>query len=339
MRVFAVALALATAAAQKSPQRGKGDTSGSAEASKAPRPGTSCRLLERQVLTAVNPPVHRLRFELPSTALVPSCCNGAPGLTHVRVKAPDAVGQTMRLKPYSAHVDFANRTFDIVVKIYLPDDQPSAAVSAYLGAVPIGDMVHVPELRAWDWRRESRRMGMVCLGVGITECVALAEPLLLSGAEVRMVYANRDAAHAVLVPRLRALLHAHPSHFRLRHCISTKPADDTNLEPGPSRPGERTTHGRVSPTVLEEEFGGAWGDGSAVEHFLVVGSPTMEQAVLGMLGRARLVDLAALRGHPPWFAMKGPYGVNSEWTALSPPEPARDAEHKVGRGGAQRTEL
>mmetsp|Transcript_33886 Transcript_33886/g.79337 ORF Transcript_33886/g.79337 Transcript_33886/m.79337 type:complete len:334 (-) Transcript_33886:8-1009(-) len=317
--VFAVLLAVAVDGSRAGRA---GDATRSDEASAAPRPGTLCRLVEREVLAAADPSiapprlaVHRLRFELPFAARVPPCCGGASGLVHVRVKAPTATVQTAaRLQPYSAHVDTANRTFDIVVKIYPPvKDPPSPAVSAYLGAVAVGDYVHVPELRAWDWRRESRRMAMVCFGVGITECLTLAEPLLRFGAEVRLVYANRDAAQTVLLGQLHRLLDLYPSRFRLRLCMSAE-------EPGPSpsRAGERMTHGRVSSAVLKDEFGGAWGDGNVAQHYFVVGSPEMEMAALSMLGRALLVNMATLRGHPPWLAMKGPYGKNSKWEALSP---------------------
>ena len=58
----------------------------------APRKGTQCALLSREVLVAASetdPAVHRLRFAWPSTfGGAPSCCEGADGVIHVHVRAP-----------------------------------------------------------------------------------------------------------------------------------------------------------------------------------------------------------------------------------------------------------
>ena len=82
---------------------------------------------------------------------------------------------------------------DLFVRVY-----PWDGVASYLGSMAVGELAHVPEVRAWDWARESRRVGMVCFGVGVTECVQCADALLRAGAEVRLIYANRDLAHAIL---------------------------------------------------------------------------------------------------------------------------------------------
>lgn len=247
----------------------------------------------------------------------------------------------MRIQPYSAHVNLTSATFDLFVKVY-PDDRSSAGVSAYLGGVSEGESVHVPEIRAWDWRRESRRVGMVCFGVGVTECVVAASALLRAGAEVRMIYANRDMAQAFLLRPLRTLLEAYPRRFRLRHCLS-RPASGTNVDveqrPSVEQGQEHTTLGRVNASVLWEEFGGPWLDGSDAEHFLMVGTTQMERAVLGMLGEAHLVDLSAIRGHPDFLLMKGPLGDNSGWEPLSPHEQEAAAMAKAGQAPLPRTEL
>jgi len=293
----------------------------SGEAKLPPRSGTLCKLLSREVITDISiiPAVHRLRFSLPGEARMPECCDGEGGMLHVRVKAPDASGQTMRLNPYSAHIDSSNQSFDLLVKIY-PGEPPShPGVSGYLGTVDVGEYVHIPEIRALDWRRDSKRAGFICFGVGITECLGAATDLLEAGAEVRMLYANRNAGDQFLLDELRALLVKYPGMFRLRHCLS-RPAPGSVNEPGPSTEGERTTHGRVDFEVLKEEFGGEWQDGGEVKHFLFIGTPLMEQSVLGMIARAQLYDFSTLRGHPPFLLIKGPYGNNSGWEALSPPE-------------------
>merc|ERR1740130_858990 len=180
-------------------------------------------------------------------------------------------------------------------------------VSEKLCALPVDAYAHVPEIRALDWRRDSKRVGMVCFGVGITECLGPAEALLKAGGEVRLVYSNRNAEQIILLDEARALLRAYPGSFRLRHCLS--------------QPGEKLTRGRVDHKVLAQEFGGAWKDGGVAEHFLMIGTSDMERSVLGLLGRASLVDFSKIRGHPLFLLLKGPHGTNSDWAALSLPEP------------------
>jgi hypothetical protein len=156
----------------------------SGESDLKPRPGTHCQLLSREVLTvadATTTPstlaVHRLRFALPAAFRTPGCCDGESGMLHVRVKAPDANGK-MLVRPYSAHVHPANQTFDLVVKAY------PGGVSEKLCSLPVDAYAHVPEIRALDWSRDSKRVGMVCFGVGVTECLGPAEALLKAGGEV-----------------------------------------------------------------------------------------------------------------------------------------------------------
>ena len=66
--------------------------------------------------------------------------------------------------------------------------------------------------------------------------------------------------------------------FRVRHCLS-QPGPETTLEPGKAKQGARATRGRVDYEVLNEEFGGKWSDGSAVEHFFMIGTSAMERQV------------------------------------------------------------
>lgn len=74
----------------------------------------------------------------------------------------------MRLQPYSAHLDETSQSFTLIVKVYSGGPPEFAGVSGYLGSVEVGDFVHVPEIRQLDWRRDSKRTGMVCLGVRST---------------------------------------------------------------------------------------------------------------------------------------------------------------------------
>ena len=238
-------------------------------------------------------PVLRLRLALPeSWTAAPTCCGGkGMGVLHVNVKE----------KPYSAHLDEANRSITLIVKVY--HDHQGA--SGYLASVPVGGFINVPKIRAWDYHHDSRRTAMVCFGVGITECLGISEVLLARGAEVRMVYASRDPAQVLLLAELRSLLNAHPTRFRVRHCRSRRhhTLGLSLQEPERAPPGESVTHGRVDATVLRQEFGGPWGDGAPAEHFLLVGSKEMERAALDMVFEAGLRDASQLRGHPDCLLM------------------------------------
>ena len=297
------------------------------EHSAAPRAGTSCRLLQRDVLVEAGAnmlAVHRLRFELPVTASgEPACCRGeGSGMVHVHVRAPDADYQHPRINPYSATLNMTDRTFELVVKIYPGGPPTSPGVSAYLGKLAVGASAHVPEIRSLDWYRTSRRVGMLCFGVGLTECIRPATVLLAAGAEVRMIVANRNAAQAVLLERVHRLLREFPTRFRMRHFLSQSSASSSSIdEPaarGPTQPGQaRTSHGRVDAAILAEELGGAWLDGEAAQHFLVVGTSAMEQEVFEMLIASGVFPPP--RGHPDFLLIKGPVGHNSAWEPLSPP--------------------
>ena len=107
------------------------------EAAQPPRAGTLCKLVSRQVLNAnavaqdsTTAEIQQLRFTVPSTFTVPVCCGHSShdvtttGLVHVHIKAPDVYNQTLRMQPYSAHLNYYRGYFDIIVKIYTTDGPP-----------------------------------------------------------------------------------------------------------------------------------------------------------------------------------------------------------------------
>lgn len=149
----------------------------------------------------------------------------------------------------------------------------------------IGKKVHIPEIRAMDWKsRSTDNAAFICFGVGITECYAPAKRLLRNGAEVRLLYASRTVEDRIYLDELHALLQNYPTRFRVRHCLSQS-ASETETQEGPTRPGtERISYGRVNATIFREEFGSPWLDGGHVpEQYLFIGTSEMEQAVLGMI--------------------------------------------------------
>ena len=135
-----------------------------------PRDGTLCRLTSRDILCKTAPQVHRLRFALPTVAGgEPACCGGAGGgIVHVMIRAPAVFNQSERIDSATLGGD---GSFSIVVKVYPGEPPAYAAVSAHLGSLPVGEYAHVPSIRAQDWRRDAARVGMLCFGVGLVECL------------------------------------------------------------------------------------------------------------------------------------------------------------------------
>ena len=287
----------------------------------APRAGTLCRLVARDVVVAASDAgfaVHRLRFALPpSYGGTPRCCGGEEGIVHVNVRAPEADAAAApsggRLRPYSATLD--GDTFELHVKIC--DDR--GGVSAFLGAVAVGEEVHVPEIRAVDYVRGSRAAAMVCFGVGVTECVPAAEALLRNGGEVRALISCRDASQVVMGEALDALAERYPGRVRLRYYFSRPRPGDVPPRGGDHRRDVRA--GRVDAAALADAFGGNWSDGGlTARHLHAVGTEGMKVAAFKMSLEAGLfADQRQARGHPRFALMLGPYGENAPWRPLSPP--------------------
>ena len=239
-----------------------------------------CELLSRDVLTAADAStgthaVHLLRFALPHGSRV------SGPTAHVKVQAPDEAGQLNRVRAYSMLLDEKAPTFNLTVKIYPGGPPATRGTSAFLGALPLGHTLHVPETRAIDWARSpsaAMRVGLVAFGVGIAECVEPVERLLAEGAEVRLLTASRHEGQLLYRERLHGLLASHSGHFTVRHCLS-RGAGDTDsagraggvgsiaLAPTDAAqsnppvdcptcvPGERIIHGRIDEGVVREAFG------------------------------------------------------------------------------------
>ena len=111
---------------------------GLGETGAAPRAGTLCKLVEREVLVEadlINLAVHRLRFALPSTfSGLPECCGGASGVAHVTIRGPDR-GDEQIYRYYTATL--LDGCFEVIVKIYRV-----GGVSEYLGRLQIGASAH-----------------------------------------------------------------------------------------------------------------------------------------------------------------------------------------------------
>ena len=285
----------------------------------APRAGTLCRLVERTVVVEAGdagPAVHALRFALPrGYGGPPACCGGEKGIVHVHVKAPEGAvsaesnrtdaADGERLRPYSAELE--DDAFTIHVKVY-----PYRGVSEFLGGLPVGASVHVPEIRAMDYARSSKRCAMVCFGVGVTECAPAAEDLLLRGAEVRVLLGFRDSSQVVMGDRFERLAEAHAGRLRVAHFYSRPRDGDVDAARG-------RFAGRIGADAFAAHFGGAWADGGGLEHLHVVGTSAMERETIAVAMGSGIIK-EKIRGHPLFLLMLGPGGDNAPWRPLSPPE-------------------
>jgi ferredoxin-NADP reductase len=240
-----------------------------------------CELLSREVLVPADPArdaleVVRLRFQLP-----PGAQPGVPP-AHVKVRAPDAPGQTGRVRAYSMLLGAgdAPRAFNLTVKVYPGGPPRSRGTSNYLGGVAVGESVHVPQTRTVPFAEAPagvRRAGMVAFGVGIAECLEPMEELLRAGAEVRLLYASRDEASIVHAEELRALLAAHAS-LRVHHFLSRQHREEAAV----CATSERFSLRRIDEEAVADEFA-EWVGSSA--RFLVVGTGQMEHRAEAWLRR------------------------------------------------------
>ena len=179
-------------------------------------------------------------------------------------------GSVTRLRPLGADIW---RSLDASFGSFVrhPGEPPAyAAVSSHLGSLPVGEYAHVPSIRAQDWRRDAARVGMLCFGVGLVECLHPAEALLAAGAQVRIINAARRRSDLILLPRLRALLSSHPASLSVLHRLS-RPEGGREVEAGGGDGAgeaggrgagaasgwgrERTADGRVDAAAVASEFG------------------------------------------------------------------------------------
>ena len=159
-----------------------------------------------------------------------------------------------------------------------------------------------------DYYRDTRRVAMMCFGVGVTECLPLATRLPARGAEVRMAVADRDASRVVLRREFAELEAAYPTNLRVRRYFSRpRPGD---LEQG---------YPRIDAEAVRDFFGGSWIDGKPAEYLEIVGSARHERDAYEMVLEAGIWSRSH-NEHPRFIIMKGPVGFNAPWRPLSPPE-------------------
>ncbi|MFP4273823.1 MAG: 2Fe-2S iron-sulfur cluster-binding protein [Paracoccaceae bacterium] len=73
--------------------------------------------------------------------------------------------------------------------------------------------------------KTEERLVLIAAGSGITPMVSIAADALKRGAEVTLVYGNRDSAHIMFREALEALKDRHVDRFTLIHVLSREPQD------------------------------------------------------------------------------------------------------------------
>ena len=161
-----------------------------------------------------------------------------------------------------------------------------------------------------DYHRDSRRVAMMCFGVGVNECLPLGTRLLERGAEVRMAILDRDASRVVFGREFAKLEAAYPTSLRVRRYFS---------RPRPGDPEQG--YPRIDVAAVRDFFGGNWIDGKPADYLEIVGSGRNERDAYEMVLEAGIWSKVHVgKGHPPFIIMKGPDGFNAPWRPLSPPE-------------------
>ena len=263
---------------------------------------TDCELLSREILAPADAAtgalaVHRLRFAFPANGSWPA----APA--HVKARAPDAPGQRMRVRAYSARVCDDGASFNVTVKIYPGGPPATRGTSAFMGAIPLGGALDVPQVRSLRWARplaELGNVGIIAFGVGVAEAVEAVEDVLAASAAVVCLFAAyRDGSQILYRDHFRALLAAHPGRLRIRYYLSRAAADAEDV----CVDGEETVPRRLDARLLRAEIG-SWDPASS--RFLVIGTGSMEGAAWSWLGILGFEGRRLFEGHSGWRNFRAP---------------------------------
>eukprot|EP00450_Noctiluca_scintillans_P009091 CAMPEP_0194493520 /NCGR_PEP_ID=MMETSP0253-20130528/11708_1 /TAXON_ID=2966 /ORGANISM="Noctiluca scintillans" /LENGTH=300 /DNA_ID=CAMNT_0039334517 /DNA_START=39 /DNA_END=941 /DNA_ORIENTATION=- len=245
--------------------------------------------------SSLGPPVWRVTFDLhrPEAVLGVNLGLGE----HVKIALPDGwlcpqSKKGTKPRSYSPTSDpLRPGSFDLTVKHY-----EEGCASAYIASLQPGDSVMMS--RGWplpaDWimkRRAGTHVGLVALGVGITEAVWVARAELQHGAEVKLLYANRRLSDRLMREELQQLRQEYPDRFELQDIVSREPED---------RDVGEAWRGRPDMTILARFFPWAKVAGA---RFLVVGTKPMKKdlyAKINSLGFSDSRQLLKKQFLPRW---------------------------------------
>lgn len=166
----------------------------------------------------VSPNTARYRFRLPRS----DSMLGLPIGQHLSVQV-DVNGKLVQRSYTPTTSDDEIGFFDLVVKTY-----PDGAVSSYIGAMKIGDMLQVKgpkgQMRYHDGL--ARKIGMVAGGTGLTPCMQIIRQILKDdddNTQVSFIYANTGQDDILLKHELDKMAEKHPEKFRIWYFLSNPP--------------------------------------------------------------------------------------------------------------------
>jgi len=200
--------------------------------------GNTYPVLHKELLAAGegegSHPIWRVTFGLPPNqklGLVPGRADC------VRV---NPVGTRCKSRSYSPSSDPERiGSFDLAVKAYR-----DGCTSKYIGSLKIGDQVSIGMKKKSKRRSSSTvQLGLIAMGIGVTEVVAVAREELKSSSssEVVMLYANRYHSDRVLLDEIARLQSKYGARFRLQDILSRDSHKDA-------------LQGRINADVLRQVF-------------------------------------------------------------------------------------
>ena len=165
-------------------------------------------------------------------------------------------------------------SFELTVKVY-----EHGICSRYLDSLEIGESIRAsapfPPFKQMQRLPGGTHIGMVALGIGITEVVHVAQAELARDdvQQVRVLHINRTPSDAVLHETLDRLALQYPHKFDFHKSYSRTHVDGAH-------------HGRASDALLSTVFGD-WQQQRETIHarFLVVGTKPMMRDVNAMIER------------------------------------------------------
>lgn len=97
--------------------------------------------------------------------------------------------------------------------------------STYAQGLKAGDTVQVMEPEGRFMLADQSDVVLIAAGSGVTPMVSIASAALVRGANVTMIYGNRDFAHVMFRRELEALKDSHMGRFTLIHVLSREEQD------------------------------------------------------------------------------------------------------------------
>ncbi len=143
--------------------------------------------------------------------------------------------------------------------------------STYAQNLKTGDRVQVMEPEGRFRLAEQQDVVLIAAGSGVTPMVAIASAALGRGANVTMVYGNRDFAHVMFRSELEALKDSHMGRFTLIHVLSREEQDVPLL------------NGRITGEKITQMANAGVLDLAAADGFFLCGPGEMITDVSGAL--------------------------------------------------------